>query len=145
MARIILAVDIIAPAEEVFEAMVDWPSQRLWIPSTTVEVVSGNGRDVGSQLAAYSGVGPLGFTDTMTITRWDAPHRVDVMHTGSVVRGPGLMRVIPLSDLRSRFYWGEDLVTPAGRFGEAGWQVVKPALRAGFGQALRRFAELVEG
>ena len=33
------------------------------------------------------GAGPVGFWDTMIITRWEPPYRVDVLHTGAVVRG----------------------------------------------------------
>ena len=43
---------------------------------TRVEVTKGDGASVGSELSAFTGLGPVGFLDTMTITRWDAPYRV---------------------------------------------------------------------
>ena len=34
--------------------------------------------------------------DTMVITRWEPPYRVDVTHTGKVVQGTGTMEVVAL-------------------------------------------------
>ena len=102
---------------------------------TRVEVRRGDGRSVGSELAAWSGAGPAGFWDTMTITRWESPYRVDVLHTGSVVRGTGTMEVLALPGDRSRFVWSEDLALPLGIVGRIGWPVVRPAFRVGVRRA----------
>ena len=64
---------------------------------TRVEVDGrGDGRHLGARLRAFTGVGPLGFTDTMEIVEWEPPRRCVVRHTGKVVRGDGVFEVVPL-------------------------------------------------
>ena len=144
MTRVVYSVDIAAPAQEVFNAVVDWRGQDRWVPLTTVRAGRQAGIAVGGEIAAYTGVGPIGFLDTMTITRWDVPHRVDVLHTGNVVKGIGIMTVRPIDAENSRFYWAEDLEVPLGIVGQIGWQLVKTAFAFGIKAALKRFANLVE-
>lgn len=144
MKRIVFSVDVDAPADRVFAAVVDWRGQDKWIPLTTVTPGRHNGVGTGGELSAFTGIGRLGFLDTMIITKWDAPHRVDVRHTGAVVRGTGIMRVEKLSETTSRFYWAEELDLPLGIVGELGWELIKPAFALGMRQALRKFATLVE-
>ncbi len=144
MTTVAYAVDIAAPAATVFRAVVDWPGQDKWIPLTQVRATVNNGVGVGGELEAFTGIGRLGFLDTMTITRWDAPYRVDVLHTGAVVRGIGVMSVKALDNETSRFYWGEELDLPLGPLGQIGWQFVKPAFGVGMRKSLRDFARLVE-
>ena len=59
---------VAAPAETTWAALTDWTRQGEWMLGTSVRVTGGDGRGVGSTLAAFTGVGPLGFTDTMRIT-----------------------------------------------------------------------------
>ena len=99
---------------------------------------------VGSEISAFTGLGPAGFLDTMTITRWDAPYRVDVLHTGKVVRGTGIMEVVALPGGRSRFIWSEDLDLPLGWLGQLGWPLARPAFLIGVRRSLLAFGRLVE-
>jgi hypothetical protein len=144
MTRVVYSVDIAAPAQQVFNAVVDWRGQDRWIPLTTVRAGRQAGIAVGGEIAAYTGIGPIGFLDTMTITRWDVPHRVDVLHTGNVVKGIGIMTVRSLDAQHSRFYWAEELEVPLGIVGQIGWQLIKPGFGIGMKAALKRFANLVE-
>lgn len=141
-----LSLDVVvaAPPEAVFAAMTQWAEQGRWMLGTRVSVTRGDGASVGSELSAWTGVGRAGFWDTMVITRWEPPARVDVLHTGSVVRGTGCMEVLALPGRRSRFIWSEDLVIPLGVLGAIGWPVVRPVFRAGVLKSLRAFARLVE-
>lgn len=142
--HVALDVTINAPVDVVFEAFSQWEEQGRWMLGTKVEVRVGDGRGVGSQLAAWSGAGPAGFWDTMTITRWEPPYRVDVDHTGSVVRGTGTMEVIALPGGRSRFVWAEDLELPLGWLGRLGWPLARPAFLAGVRRSLKEFGRQVE-
>ena len=142
--HVALDVTINAPVDVVFEAFSQWEEQGRWMLGTKVEVRVGDGRGVGSELAAWSGAGPAGFWDTMTITRWEPPYRVDVEHTGSVVRGTGPMEVIALPGGRSRFVWAEDLELPWGRLGRLGWPLARPAFLAGVRRSLKKFGRQVE-
>lgn len=141
-----LSLDVVvaAPPEAVFAALTQWAEQGRWMLGTRVSVTGGDGVSVGSELSAWTGLGRVGFWDTMVITRWEPPARVDVLHTGAVVRGTGSMEVLALPGRRSRFLWSEDLVIPLGALGAIGWPVVRPVFRAGVHKSLRAFARLVE-
>jgi uncharacterized protein YndB with AHSA1/START domain len=140
-----LEVKVAATPEQVFAAVVDWPSQGEWMLGTRVWVPEGaSGVGVGGRIEAFSGVGRLGFVDTMTITVWDPPHRVEVDHTGSVVKGTGLMVVEPAPDGTAVFVWGEDLELPLGALGRLGWPLVRPFFSAGVRRSLHHFAAYVE-
>jgi hypothetical protein len=142
-------VHVDAPPEQVWGALVDWDRQGEWMLLTDVRAVAGNGQGVGARLAAMTGVRlprgllggrRLGVLDTMLITRWEFPRRIDVRHTGRVVRGTGTFEVRPRGDGGSTFVWTEELELPLGALGRAGWPLVRPAMAAGVRWSLRRFA-----
>lgn len=134
-----LTVDVPADPRTVFEAMTDWDNQHKWMLGTRVRAEAQGGQGVGGGIAAFTGVGPIGFWDTMTITRWAHPHVVEVDHTGKLVKGIGIFRV-ERAGSGSRFVWREEVDLPLGRLGSLGWYVVKPLLVAGVAFSLRRFA-----
>lgn len=144
MAEITLDVLVDAPAQSVWDVLFDWPRQGEWMLGTRVEVAHGDGASVGSQIEAWTGVGPLGFLDTMTITLWDPPRRCEVLHTGAVVKGEGWFEVLDLPGGRSRFIWGEALEIPGGAIGAAGWPLVRPFAQIGIRRSLNRLARLAE-
>ena len=131
-----------APADVVFEAAVDWPSQRQWMPLTKVAVTGGDGRSVGTTVVARTGVGPAAAVDPMVVDVWQPPRRCEVAHKGSVVRGRGVFRVEPLGSDRSRFTWEEHLPDHGGYAVAA--RLGAPLNRAFFALAVRRFARWVE-
>ena len=143
-------VDVNAPAEAVWDIVTDWPGQGDWILGTRVRVTSpGDGRELGATLSAFSGVGPLGFTDTMEIVEWAVPtdgrpRRCVVRHTGKVVRGDGVFEVVELGPERARFLWTELLDLPLGAVGRLGWPLVRPVFRLGVERSLRKMARLCE-
>ena len=139
-----LTVDVKAPAEEVWRGITDWPAQGEWILATDVRAVGGAAHEVGGRIEAWTGLGPIGFLDTMVITEWDPPRRVVVDHTGAVVRGLGIMEVVSAGPQAAKLLWGEDLEVPGGRLGQAGWPLVRPFAAAGVRRSLVRFAGLVE-
>lgn len=112
MTRLDLRVDVEAPAATTWAALTDWARQGEWMLGTTVRVTSGDGASEGSGLEAFTGIGPLGFTDTMRITAWEPPSRCAVEHTGRLVRGTGEFRVVPRGDARSELVWSEDIALP---------------------------------
>lgn len=142
-ARVRSDVTVEAPADVVFSAVTDWSRQGEWLLGTRVEVRAGDGRSVGSQIAAWTGWG-VGFWDTMVITRWEPPYRVDLLHTGRVIRGTASLEVVALPGGRSRVTWSEDLDLPLGVVGRVGWPLARPALLAGARRSLRAFARRVE-
>jgi len=146
-AEVRLSVDVAADPETVWDRAVDWTGQREWIPLTYVRHVEGAPLEVGTRVVARTGIGPVGFDDTMTVTSVvspeSGPRSVEVLHTGRVVRGVGEMRVEP-HDGGTRFWWWERVDVPGGPVAPAVWLVAGPAVRLLFGHALRRFARWVE-
>ena len=66
-----VALDV--PADVAWAYVTDWPRQGEWVPHTRVEHVdpAHPAVGVGGRLRAWSGLGPVGFWDTMTITSWE--------------------------------------------------------------------------
>ncbi|GGL54227.1 SRPBCC family protein [Planomonospora parontospora] len=140
--RISVSCDAAAGPERVFAVLTDWPRHDEWMILTRAHVAAGDGRSAGSRLAAFTGVGPLGFLDTMEITRWDPPAAVEVRHTGRLVRGKGVFRVLPREGGGSTIVWEEELDLPFGAMGRLGWPLLRPLNEALFRLSLRRLAEL---
>lgn len=144
-----LEVEIAAPAAVVWHEVTDWEKQGEWIPHTKVLRETGVPTDrVGGRIRAWSGLGPLGFWDTMTITGMtrdaDGGGVCEVLHTGRVVRGEGVFAVEALGPDRSRFVWSEILVLPAGRVGALGWAVARPLVVRLVGGALEELRARLE-
>jgi hypothetical protein len=153
-ARITLA----EPPARVWQVALDWSRQHEWIWATRVS----GGAAAGAAVVARTGVGPVGFTDTMEITEWDPPHRAVVRHTGRVVRGTGIFEVIPArggagngagngpgngpakgSAKGAEFRWTERIPVPAPLAGPLGERLLAPAGRWFLQTSLRRLARLV--
>ena len=142
--RTVLAQDVMvdAPAASVFRAATDAERQSSWMLGTVVRAYGPPG--VGQRLAAFTGVGRLGFLDTARVIEWDPPRRCVVEHIGTVVRGLGIVEVEPLDDETSRLHWREELDLPYGWLGRLGWFVLRPAFLAGVRISLERLARQVE-
>ena len=130
---------VVVPAgpDRVWQAVVDWPGQRRWIIGTRVH----GGQGEGATVVGRTGIGPLGFTDTMVITRWEPPRRCVVHHTGRLVQGDGVFEITPVG-AGTEFSWTEQLQLPLAAAGRLAWPVVRPLLQRGMDASLRRFAQL---
>jgi Polyketide cyclase / dehydrase and lipid transport len=138
------AVEVDVPADALWRAVTDWPLQGAWIPLTRVRVVTGDGRRVGDGIEVWTGIGRVGFLDTMVITRWEPPRVCEVLHTGRVVRGEGGFEVEPVDGTRSRFIWWETFELPLGPVGSMGWPIVQPLWQRGIGRALHELRAIAE-
>ena len=132
--------EIDAPAEKAWDAIVDWDRQSDWMIGTQVRATTQDGVGVNGGLEAFTGVGPLGFLDTMVITQWEPPSRCVVKHTGTVVRGAGAFEVQALPDGRSRVILTEWVELPLGVLGQGGWLLARPIARLFFRASLKRMA-----
>ncbi len=145
-----------APAERVWDYVTDWPRQGEWIPFTHVEVVPAAAEDrarrVGGRFRAWTGVGPVGFWDSITLTAWeqhaDGSGRVEIMHTGRVVRGDAEFSVRAEGPHACRVGLWEHLEVPGGPVGGLLWRLLRPVLGPvldrGAGTVLRRMARRAE-
>lgn len=144
MPELVERVEVAAPPERVWAALTDWTRQGEWMFATDVETVDGPAQGVGGRLAARTGLPVpglprVGFLDTMVITAWDPPRRVEVQHTGRLVRGPGIFQIEPRGE-ESTFVWTERLDLPLGVLGRVGWVLVRPFALLGIRWSLKRFA-----
>lgn len=137
------SVVVAAPAATVFAGLTQWERQGEWIPLTTVRVVEGDGGE-GSRIEAVTSVGRAELRDEMEVTRLDPPYEIQVVHTGKVLRGPGVLRCTPLGDERTQVVWHEWFHLPGGWAGRLAGPALWPGSKIGLTQALRRFARLVE-
>ena len=135
--------EVAVPAERLWALLADWSRQGEWIPLTSVRAVRGDGHRVGGRIEAWTGIGPIGFTDPMVVTHWDPPRRCEVLHLGSVVRGEGGFDVVA-SDAGARVVWWESVELPLGPVGQVGWRLSGPMVRMGLELSLARLRRLAE-
>jgi hypothetical protein len=143
MSELVAAVEVDATQQQVWDAVVDWERQSEWIPLTRVRRVAQAGAGVGGGIEGWTGIGPIGFLDRMTITAWQPPARCEIRHIGPLVRGSAAFEVIPMPGGRARLTWSERIEPPLGPAGAVGWRLAMPVARWGLQRALRRFARLV--
>jgi len=136
--KITSRIQVPASPERTWRAVVDWTAQGDWMLATRVHGDHG----LGAHVVARTGIGPVGFTDTMVITEWEPPRRCVVQHTGRVVRGAGVFEVVP-AGAGSEFRWTERLELPLGAAGRWGWRLTRPLAQRGMDLSLRRFARFV--
>lgn len=143
-------VRLAVPAATAWDYVTDWPSQSEWVPHTRVELVepADPARRVGGRIRAWSGLGPVGFWDHMSITSWetrpDGGGRCEVLHTGTVVRGEGEFEVVAEGPDASRFIWSEMAVVPGGRLGALAFRLVRPVVERLIDQGLDRLRRRLE-
>ncbi|WP_040478836.1 SRPBCC family protein [Longispora albida] len=136
--------EVDAPPERVYGALVDWERQGEWVPLTTVRVLEGDGT-VGSLVEAVTALGPFRLVDLMRVGQLEAPYRIKVLHCGKQLKGPGLLECTRLPADRTRLTWAESLDVPA----VVGfcWPVLRPfgalLLRAGLKRLARNLARPV--
>jgi hypothetical protein len=134
------AVDVGAPAQRVWDVLVDWPRHAEWVPFTSAD----GGAAEGESVEARTGIGPASFLDTMVIDDWTPPNRVGVRHTGRLIRGEGRFDLVDLPGGRCRVTWSELIDLPLGPAGRVAWIAVGPLARLMLHTALRRLAKLFE-
>lgn len=131
-----------ASAQAVWDYLTDWPRQAEWMPLTMVEPVGEQTAGSGTRIRAYTGIWRLRFSDPMTITTWDPPHRLQVAHTGRVVRGEAGFVLQP-TPAAVELTWRERFLLPAGAVGALGWRLTAPLWQRGLDRSLRRLARRI--
>lgn len=99
------SMEIDAPAEALFDTLIDYPNMHAWYPRVQVEVVDG-GPDVkeGTQLShVLSPPGaPVKSRFLRTIRKIDRPTRIEETYDGGDLVGTGQWILEPLDDGRTR-------------------------------------------
>ena len=138
-------VDVAAAPEATWSVLTDWERQSEWALLTTTRGIGPTrGHAVGEQVHAFTGIGRLGFLDTMVIEVWEPPRRCRVRKTGRVVRGAAEFAVEQRPDGASRLRYRAEVLVPGGRLGEWAWPVLRVLFAAGFRRSLLTLGEIVE-
>jgi hypothetical protein len=115
-----------APAQAVWDALIDWTGHAQWVPLTRVVVDPGDPDAVGATFTAWTGIGPLALKDRMRVTRldWDpaaATGACEVEKLGPILTGRAGFVVTPAGS-GAEMRWTEDVTVPVVP------QVLGPAL-----------------
>jgi uncharacterized protein YndB with AHSA1/START domain len=143
--RVDACIELRVDPEKAFAAVVDLPSQEKWIIATRLYAIDGNVSipQVGSRMAAFTGLGSIGFLDTMVVTEYEPPWRWITQHEGDFVQGVGIFEITPTAT-GCRFTWAEELDLPFGILGRLGWPLVKPIAHLGLLASLRRMSRQLD-
>lgn len=143
--RVDASIELPVDPDTAFAAVVDLPSQEKWIIATRLYPIDGEVSipQVGSRMAAFTGLGSIGFLDTMVVTEYDPPWRWITQHEGDFVQGVGIFEITQTAT-GCRFTWAEELELPFGILGRWGWPLVRPLAHLGLLASLRRMAKQLE-
>jgi uncharacterized protein YndB with AHSA1/START domain len=125
-----------APPATVWDVVTDFAAYGDWMPLTRMRLDTGEPR-LGWGFAGFSGLGPVGFSDSMLVSAW-APPGDD---------GRGTFRIVKTGRLLGG--WAEVRVEPQGTGTRLDWQegvVVRPLpFKRLFGPLLTRASEWLYG
>jgi hypothetical protein len=151
--RLETTAEIAAPADRVWNVLVDWPGQGRWIPFTTVRTTSARDAGLGVRVVALSGFRlgriPVGLLDNFVVTGWMPPNgslsraELEVLHLGPYFRGEGVFRLEDRGD-RTTVRCVELFALPLAPVTEPVARLLMPLMRTGFTLSLRRLAALCE-
>ncbi|MET7687523.1 SRPBCC family protein [Streptomyces sp. NPDC005483] len=124
--------------DEAWRRLTEWPRHGEVVPLTRVTVVPPGPTAEGTLVVARSGIGPLGFDDTMEVTVWRPPAEgvsglCRLEKRGRIVRGWAELEVHPGPGGRARVVWREQLRVPL-----LPEPLLGMAARSVFGRALNR-------
>lgn len=140
-----VSVDVDAPVEATWSTLTAWNRQSEWALLTRTRGLGATGgHAVGERVHAFTGIGRVGFLDTMVIEAWEPPHRCRVRKTGRVVRGAAEFRVAERAGGGSVVTYRAEVVVPGGQVGQALWPLVRSGFAAGFRRSLTTLAQIVE-
>jgi len=126
--------------DRLWHVATDWPNQGQWIPFTRAYAVGSGPTGAGSRVAAWTGIGPVGFLDKMIIEVWEPPRRLELRHVGKIVRGSAGFVIEALDHRGSRIVWWERIDMPLGRLGTLAWPIVRPVAGWALQRSLRKLA-----
>jgi uncharacterized membrane protein len=146
VARIEATTHIEAPLERVWEVLIDWEAQPVWmVDARSVEVLTAHREGAGVLLRCRTDIaGGLVITDDMETTEWSEHKVIGVRHLGQVIRGVGAFELEPTS-VGVHLVWWEEMDAPLGPLGEAVATVaIAPYVRRVFRSSLANLKRVCE-
>lgn len=142
MAAIEVRRSVPTPLAAVWATLTDFGAYGRWIPLTTMRADDPPVR-LGWGFAGKTGLGPVGFLDTMLVVRWEPPQdgqaRFTVRKTGRVLRGWADARLTvdpPEHAGGTGVVWREEIVPRPEPVGRLLAPLSDPVTARLFGQAL---------
>jgi len=125
--------------QRAWQSIQEWESQSDWMLATQVWVTSDIREGVGTEIEAFTGLFPkakkIGILDLMRVTKWNPPYSCEVIHTGKVIKGSGLLRLEKVSEEDTLFHWSDIVIDPRALF-----YLIAPGLYIGVRISLMRLA-----
>ena len=132
------------PLGTVWDTVTDFAAYGRWIPLTSMRTDPPPVR-LGWGFAGFTGVGPVGFLDTMLIVRWEPPAdgaaRFAVRKTGRVLRGFADVALTATDTGGTEVVWREQIVPRPETLGRLVAPVSDPVTAKLFADALDRMLE----
>jgi hypothetical protein len=145
VARLDIRTFVAAPPEIVWDVISDLERQREWmVDLRRLDIVSQRRSGAGAVMHVTSELFGLPIVkDVMTITAWEPPHRMDVLHSGQF-HGTGSF-LLERVDNGTIFTWIEAFEPPLGPLGEAGFALlVRPHLMRVFARSMANVKRIAE-
>ncbi|GAA1887016.1 SRPBCC family protein [Lapillicoccus jejuensis] len=135
-----------APVDRVWATVTDFAGYGRWIPLTRMRTDPGEPR-VGWQFGGFTGLGPVGFLDSMLVTVWEPPAdgvsraTFSVRKTGYVLAGWADVVLEPRdAGTRTQLTWTEEIVPRPVAVGRLLAAVADPLTERLFGRAVDAMA-----
>lgn len=141
--RIHDTVTVRASAEAAWALLSDWEEQASWMPDVAWVRVRGTKRGLGAEIEVRTKVLGIPFaTDVITVTEWNPPEHLRVVHRGVVVgTGEWRLRTTPEG---TEFSWTEEIRMPPPVLGDLALWLYGPVQRWMIRRSLRNLARLCE-
>ena len=139
-----------APLQQVWDVVSDFASYGRWIPLTTMVTDPAPIR-VGWGFAGRTGLGPVGFLDSMLVTVWEPPHAPDLVRarfairkTGRVLAGWAQVGAVTRADGLTDLTWTEEIIPRPEFLGRLLAPLADPVTSRLFGRAVAGMARVAE-
>ena len=143
MQSVTVSVDIAAPIWEVWNVAADLAGHARWMADVeSIEFGSEAGQGAGTEMRVATRVGPFRTVDVMTVTHWEPPRRISVLHQGFFT-GRGEFDISAIGGA-TRFTWTEEIEFPWRAGGPIAAIVARPLLTLIWRRNLKRLKALLE-
>lgn len=133
-----------APPSRVWDVLCDWEGSAAWmVDATTVEVLGPQREGVGTRVRAVTRVAGIPLTDQMVVIDWFPERLIQVRHERFPIIGPAWFALAP-RNAGTHFEWGENLVPPLGKLGQAGAFVLRRPIEALLAKSLAKLKAVCE-
>jgi carbon monoxide dehydrogenase subunit G len=129
MGPLLVSITIPLPLEGVWEEVSRLDRHVEWMADArSIEFLSEAHSGVGAAMRVATRFGPLRATDTMVVTAWEPPRRIEVEHRGRFT-GRGAFRLDAAGPGATRFTWEEQVRFPWYLGGPLGALAARPLFR----------------